>query len=240
VVAFDLLRVTAEALMNGPARSIAVLVTLMAIAGCSPKGKGEARVAANNGKGDVAACSEICEASAACGDAPDVCRSRCNEWLVKRSRPGIAGVTAKCAVPRIDNACETDASRAAAKALVSCVDDAGRAALAKDKSTLLVAARAICERGARCGGGAGHETTSCVERITKQNPPPRGLGIFGAMRPEIVNDFASCMKSSECGAGGAVCFGEMLGESGEDSESPEPSAPPTEPVPSPAEGGAKI
>ena len=200
--------------MNGPARSFALVLSIFALAACSPKGKTEAKVAATSGKSDVSACTEICDASAACGDSPMTCQSRCNEWLVRRSRPGIAGIAAKCAVPRIGNACEQDASRAAAKALVACVDDAGRSALTKDKSTLLVAARAICERGARCGGGGANETTKCVDRITATNPPPRGLGIFGAMKPELVEDFAECMQTSECGQGGAVCFGEMLGESG--------------------------
>lgn len=227
--------------MYGPARSFAVVLAMFALAGCSPKGKHETKVGANRGQSDSSACTQICEASAACGDAPDTCRARCNEWLVKRSRPGIAGVTAKCAVPRIDSACEQDASRAAAKALVSCVDDAGRAALAKDKSTLLVAARAICERGARCGGGGAKESSHCVDKIAGQNPPPRGLGIFGAMRPEIVEDFANCMQSSECGEGSAVCFGEMLGETGETAPPPGDTegAPPKETTP-PVEGGTKI
>jgi hypothetical protein len=161
---------------------------------------------------------------------------------VKRSRPGIAGTTAKCAVPRIGDACEQEESRAAAKALVSCVDDAGRAALVKDKSTLLVAARAICERGARCGG-PGVDTSRCIERITKANPPPRGLGIFGAMKPDLVEDFADCMQSSECGPAGAACFGEMLGEESETSPDvapPEGQPLPPQPSTPPVEGGTKI
>jgi hypothetical protein len=232
--------------MYGSARCFAVVLSMFAlVAACSPNGKGKpaAQVAASPGQSDVSACSQICDASAACGDSPMTCQSRCNEWLVKRSRPGIAGTAAKCAVPRIGNACEQEASRAAAKALVACVDDAGRQALTKDKSTLLVAARAICERGARCGDGGTKETTKCVDRIAAQNPPPRGLGIFGAMKPELVEDFAACMEMSECGEGGAVCFGEMLGESGDEAPAvPAPSAPPKEKetTPPPVEGGTKI
>lgn len=225
-------------------RALAVVLSLVPAVACSPKGKGETKVAATTGKSDVSACSEICDASAACGDSPATCEARCREWLVKRSRPGIAGTAARCAVPWIGNACEQEASRAAAKALVACVDDAGRQALVKDKSTLLVAARAICERGARCGGGGANETSHCVDRITGANPPPRGLGIFGAMKPELVSDFADCMQSSECGPGGAVCFGEMLGESGDAPGAPEsggaPSRPPAETPPPPVEGATKI
>lgn len=233
--------------MYGSARPIALVLSLLAVAACSPKGKGEAKVAAAPGKSDTAACVEICDASAACGDSSMSCQERCNEWLVKRSRPGIANSAAKCAVPRIGDACEQEASRAAAKALVSCVDDAGRAALVKDKSTLLVAARAICERGARCAGAGAKETNHCIDRITKATPPPRGLGIFGAMKPELVDEFADCMQTSECGPAGAVCFGEMLGEGdselgpdGPESEPPkgEPSAP--KPSAPPVEGGTKI
>jgi len=229
--------------MYGPAARFVAVLSLSVLAACSPKGRGSDAKVAASGKSDVSACGEICDASAACGDSPMTCQSRCNEWLVKRSRPGIAGSAAKCAVPRIGNACEKDASRAAAKALVACVDDAGRKALVKDKSTLLVAARAICERGARCAGGGAKETSHCVDKIAAANPPPRGLGIFGAMKPELVEEFADCMQSSACGPGGAVCFGEMLGESGEGpaTEEPEttPSAPPKETTP-PVEGGTKI
>jgi hypothetical protein len=221
--------------MNGSARSTALILSLISLMACSPKANTGPKVAANKSS-DATACSEICDASAACGDSPQSCTARCNEWLVRRSRPGIAGTAAKCAVPRIDNACEKDAARAAAKALVSCVDDAGRDALRKDNSTLLVAARAICERG-----GGVKETTKCVERIAKANPPPRGLGIFGAIKPELVEDFASCMQSSECGPGGAVCFGEMLGETGEDAGDPsEEPAPKSTPATPPVEGGTKI
>lgn len=227
--------------MYGSARTALVLsvLALSASAACSPKAHPTPAVAAAHSN-DASACSEICDASAACGDSPQSCVARCNEWLVRRSRPGIARTAAACAVPRIDSACESDAARAAAKALVSCVDDAGRATLRKDKSTLLVAARAICERGARCGGGSSKETTQCVERITRANPPPRGLGIFGAIKPELVEDFASCMQSSECGPGGAVCFGEMLGETGEEPEVAPAPAPKASPATAPVEGGTKI
>jgi hypothetical protein len=217
----------------------ALLLLVLALFACSPKGPNETKVAVNSGKGDSSACAEICDASAACGDAPQTCVSRCNEWLIRRSRPGIAKTAAACAVPRIDNACEKDTSRAAAKALVACVDDAGRDALRKDKTSLLTAARAICERGARCGGGSTKEAGKCVERITSQNPPPRGLGIFGAVKPELVEEFASCMQSSECGPGGAVCFGEMLGETGGDDVEEAPKSSPVTPT-VPVEGGSKI
>ncbi len=224
--------------MHGSART-ALVLSIVALSACSPRARQADAVAATKSN-DAGACTEICDASAACGDSPQSCIARCNEWLVRRSRPGIARTAAKCAVPRIDSACETDASRAAAKALVSCVDDAGRDALRKDNSTLLVAARAICERGARCGGGTAKETIKCVERIAAANPPPRGLGIFGAIKPELVEDFASCMHTSECGPGGAVCFGEMLGETGEAAEPPAAPPPKATPVHPPVEGGTKI
>lgn len=224
--------------MNGSARSTALLVAILALA-CSPKGKG-GNVAAAGGTGDATACSEICDASAACGDSPQTCVARCNEWLIRRSRPGIAKTTAACAVPRIDNACEKDASRAAAKALVACVDDAGRDALRKDKSTLLVAARAICERGARCSGATANDATKCIDRIASSNPPPRGLGIFGAIKPELVEEFADCMQASECGPAGAACFGEMLGETGGMDEEAPTEPPKATPKAPPVEGGTKI
>lgn len=220
--------------IHGPARLCWLLLAFLGA--CSPKGASDKVATAKSSSTDTSACSEICDASAACGDSPQTCVSRCNEWLIRRSRPGIARTAAACAVPRIDSACERDASRAAAKALVACVDDAGRAALGSDKSTLLIAARAICERGARCGGASSKEASTCVERITRANPPPRGLGIFGAIKPELVDDFASCMKTSECGPGGAVCFGEMLGETGGSDHEAGESAPAAPPV----EGGSKI
>lgn len=103
--------------MNGSART-ALLFSALAIVACSPKGRSETKVAENTGtKADSSACAEICDASAACGDSPQTCEARCNEWLIRRSRPGIAKTAAACAVPRIDNACEKDASRVAAKAL---------------------------------------------------------------------------------------------------------------------------
>lgn len=232
--------------MNGSARSALVVsvLSVLGIAACSPRDRSETlpRGAANTGaKADSSACAEICDASAACGDSPQTCEARCNEWLIRRSRPGIAKTAAACAVPRIDNACEKDASRAAAKALVSCVDDAGRDALRRDAKTLLVAARAICERGARCGGATSKEATSCVERITKANPPPRGLGIFGAIKPQLVDEFASCMHASACGPGGAACFGEMLGESGGGADDDaEPETAPSTPANPPPSTGSKI
>jgi hypothetical protein len=58
------------------------------------------------------------------------------------------------------------------------------------------------------------------------------------MKPELVEDFAACMEMSECGEGGAVCFGEMLGESGD--EAPAAPAAPKETTPPPVEGGTKI
>ena len=231
--------------MNGSARTsnkgaLVLSVVGLFVVACAPKGRGDPSVATHKQSGDSSACSEICDASAACGDSPQTCVARCNEWLIRRSRPGIAKSAAACAVPRIDNACEKDASRAAAKALVACVDDAGRDALRKDKSTLLVAARAICERGARCGGGSANEASKCVDRIASANPPPRGLGIFGAIKPDLVKEFASCMESSACGPGGAVCFGEMLGESGESHEHGAPDGTPVTPPSPPVEGGSKI
>lgn len=220
----------------------ALILSVAALFACSPATRNDTtKVAVNEDKGsDAAACTEICDASAACGDSQNTCVARCNEWLIQRSRPGIAKSAAACAVPRIDNACEKDASRAAAKALVACVDDAGRATLRKDASTLLVAARAICERGARCAGGSAKEANNCVERITSANPPPRGLGIFGAIKPKLVDEFASCMQTSECGPGGAMCFGEMLGETGGADEDEAPKSTPVTPPTSGVEGGSKI
>jgi hypothetical protein len=190
----------------------------------------KARVVAADGD----ACQQICEASAACGDSPDTCAPKCNEWLIQRSRPGIAGAAARCAVPRIDSVCgEHDSAKGAATALVSCIDEAGRQALTHDNHSLLVAARAICDRGVRCSdGGGGHgdaDAQSCVERITVGNIP-RGLGIFGAVKPELVERFALCMDASECGggqAGASSCFGEMLGEQHGKGHK---SAPPTDDV----------
>lgn len=185
--------------MNGSARMSALVLSLISAAvlsggaGCSPKGRNDTAVASSTKSGDSSACSEICDASAACGEA-----------------------------------------------LVACVDDAGRDAIRKDNSTLLVAARAICERGARCGGGSAKEANKCVDRIASTNPPPRGLGIFGAIKPNLVAEFAACMQSSECGAGGATCFGEMLGETGGSGDDGASETAPSPPPGPPAEGGSKI
>ncbi|MBI2393143.1 MAG: hypothetical protein HYV09_26395 [Deltaproteobacteria bacterium] len=244
--------------MNGPARAplalgLVLLAFSAASSACSPNRDGSrapASVAtaatAATGKWaprDRAACEDICDASAACGDSAASCLTRCNEWLIKRSRPGIASATARCAVPRIDDACEQSAARGAARALVACVDEAGRQALSKDKETLLVAARAICDRGARCGGGSSTDANQCVSRLLSAKPAPRGLGIFGAIKPELVSDFADCMETSNCGPAGAACFGEMLGETTAPSDS-DPATPEEKPSgpgePPPVEGGTKI
>jgi len=244
--------------MNGPARwqttRLAVLVggggVLLLLGACSPKGDA-AKAAAAPGTAKVAdgqACAQICDASAACGDTSNQCLSRCNEWLVKRSRPGIASATAKCAVPRIDDACSEDAAQGAARALVSCVDEAGRSALASDKKTLLVAARAICDRGVRCGGGSPKDASYCVQRIVGAPSTPKGLGIFGAIKPTLVSEFASCLQTSGCGPGGSECFGAMLGETGaHPGEEPDegdgqqaPPAVPAKPATPPSTGGTKI
>lgn len=214
--------------MKGPARLqtpgaarffVPLAGVLLVFSACSPKSDGglPGRLAAAPASSPVAdrdACAQICDASAACGDTSERCMSRCNEWLVRRSRPGIASATARCAVPRIDDACGADTARGAARALVSCVDEAGRTALVSDKKTLMVAARAICERGARCTGGSSSDATHCVQRIVGAPATPKGLGIFGAIKPALVSEFASCMQASGCGPAGSMCFGAMLGETG--------------------------
>jgi hypothetical protein len=111
---------------------------------------------------------------------------------------------------------------------VNCVDDAGRTALRKDNKSLVVAAHAICARGARCGGGSQGDAATCVEKIMSSSPMPRGLGIFGATRPDIVKDFASCMDASPCEGSPAACFAGMMGEEvmeGDDEGPPPESAP---------------
>lgn len=237
--------------MNRPARAPLALglmfLAFSASAACSPN-RSSNRVpapaaTAAQAPRDRAACEDICDASAACGDSAASCLTRCNEWLIKRSRPGIASATARCAVPRIDVACEQSTARGAARALVACVDEAGRQALSRDKETLLVAARAICDRGARCGGGSSTEASQCVSRLLSAKPAPRGLGIFGAIKPELVGDFASCMQTSSCGPAGAECFGEMLGETNAPDDDDGPSTPeekPSTPSEPPVEGGTKI
>lgn len=231
-----------------------LLFLFASAAGCSPKRDAGAPAklagASSSPVADAEACAQICDASAACGDTNDRCMSRCTEWLVKRSRPGIASATAKCAVPRIDDACGGDAARGAARALVSCVDEAGRSALVSDKKTLLVAARAICERGARCTGGSSSDANHCIQRILGAPKTPKGLGIFGAIKPALVSEFATCLQTSGCGQAGAVCFGAMLGETGaqpgagddegdHDEEAPPPT-PATPAAPPAAAGGTKI
>jgi hypothetical protein len=203
--------------------------------GCSSKGGPSARSpelagasAKSTAVDDASACAKICEASQACGDAPATCTHKCNAWLVERSRTGIARQTATCAVPRIESACAKDAARGAARALVNCVDEAGRTALRKDKQSLVVAAHAICARGARCGGGNSSDASACVDRMINSSPTPRGLGIFGAVRPEVVKDFASCMEASPCEGSPAACFAGMMGEEVMDSEEQTPAQPPPE------------
>lgn len=241
-------------LFQRPARSVLLCCLLGVFAGCGQRR--EATLPGQLAKGpsmapgaDGDACGRICEASAACGDSSDRCMARCNEWLIKRSRPGIATATARCAVPRIDDACESEETRGAAHALVSCVDEAGRSALVSDKTTLVVAARAICERGARCSGGSVTEAAACVQRIVNAPAAPKGLGIFGAIKPALVSEFAACLQSSVCGAAGTACFGAMLGETGLGGKGapplpqapggdPEPPSPPA--APPPGTGGTKI
>jgi hypothetical protein len=226
-------------LVPHPVRTVALLgVFVFGGLACSSEGAPPAKSPANQAEGsktvaasDTDACNKICEASRACGDSTEECAHKCNSWLVERSRTGIARQTATCAVPRIENACAKDASRGAARALVNCVDDAGRTALSKDKKSLVVAAHAICARGARCGGGSQGDAAACVEKIMSSSPMPRGLGIFGATRPEIVKDFASCMDASPCDGSPAVCFAGMMGEEVMDGEDVEPPAQST-PAPS--------
>ncbi len=245
-----------RALGRSPLHALLVFVLAVAPAmvACSSSPKpqpteakaGKDSVAAR--KVDVAACEDICDASAACGDAEQKCHAKCVSWLVERSRPGIAESAAKCAVPRIDVACHQDAAKGAARALVLCVDEAGRKALRSDKSSLLVAARAICERGARCGGGTPKDASGCVDRIAGTSAAPRGLGIFGAVKPEHVQSFAECMQAAKCGPSAestAACFGEMLGETsggsdsgGEDYEPSEPGTPAPPPTSSPFPGAS--
>ena len=208
---------------------VLVVLGAGAIAACAHKG-------ATTPKSEIAdgdACARICAASAACGDSLDACQPKCQDWLVERSRPGIASETARCAVPRIGGVCAShEYARAAATALVSCIDEAGRKALATDKTSLFIAARAICDRGARCNDASSEEAALCVDKITAKIP--RGLGIFGAMKPALVQRFAQCMSMSECGAedGASSCFGEMLGdESGEPGDEDETPATPNEKPP---------
>lgn len=191
---------------------------------------------------DADACSHICTASTKCGDSQDACQAKCSDWLIARSRPGIAAATARCAVPRIDDVCAAESAgpRRAATALVSCIDEAGRDAIAEDNSSLLVAAMAICRRGARCNDRSEEDADNCVAKISHKIP--RGLGIFGAIKPELVSQFADCMEESECGPEGdsESCFGEMLGE--EPDSSATPSGEPEEPSPveEPEGPGTKI
>lgn len=246
-------RASSRPVRNARAR-VALVTSTAAIAavfsfatvGCSSKSNtapAKSPVAQNGSPAvDVQACARICEASSACGDEKQACQSKCNDWLIERSRAGIAQQAATCAVPRIESACAAEATRGAARALVMCVDEAGRNALRNDKSTLLVAAKAICERGARCGGGSAEEAQACVARLASASPTPRGLGIFGAVKPGFVGQFASCMQSSDCSESAAGCFAAMMGESVED-EGAEPNQSPASPGPQmsmPAPTGTKI
>lgn len=222
-------------LFANPVRMAVLLGSLGAVA-CSSGGTPPAKSASNepamqakSAASDADACKKICDASRACGDSTEECTHKCNSWLVERSRTGIARQTATCAIPRIENACAQDASRGAARALVNCVDDAGRTALRKDKQSLVVAAHAICARGARCGGGNQGDAAACVDKIISSSPMPRGLGIFGATRPEIVKDFASCMDASPCDGSPAACFAGMMGEEVMEGE---PASPQSSPAPS--------
>lgn len=161
---------------------------------------------------DAEACSHICASSAACGDSKVSCQPKCNDWLVSRSRKGVAKAVAQCAVPRIDNACSDNnvTGASAAEELVSCIGEVGRRALAQDRSPLLVAGRAICNRDSRCGGGTPEEAKACYLKLTSGRLHD-GMLIFGAMKPELVQRFATCMDTTDC-ADDTACFGEMLGE----------------------------
>lgn len=219
--------------------SASVLITFGVLLACAGRGRAVARPAGE--PVDTNACTHICAASAACGEAVESCEPKCRDWLVNRSRPGIATATAKCAVPRIDDACTARAyERAAATALVGCIDEAGTASLLVDREPLLVAARAICERGARCNDASPDDADRCISKIADAPRIPKGLGIFGAIKPELVERFADCMATSQCGdSGGAgACFGEMLGE---DESGPGPQPKGTKPPPPVEEpGGIKI
>jgi hypothetical protein len=235
---------TGSRLVTSGAR-IALALSLTTAAACASRDRGgQVAGAPKDAAHDYAegsqACERICEASAACGDQTEACEGRCKEWLVRRSRSGIARAAARCAVPRIELACGEDHAKGAARALVACVDEAGRVALRDDKKTLFVAARAICERGARCNGGSASDATRCVDKMMRAEPTPRGLGIFGAMRPELVDGFASCMQSTSCGPSGAACFGEILGESVPDDDEHDGGERPPAPGPTTDPGGTSI
>jgi hypothetical protein len=213
--------------------SLACLASLtMTVAACSsgspPKAAQAPAAPAARGGGptvtDGDACPKICAASESCG-GDDACQRKCSDWLITRGRPGIAAATATCAIGRIERACTREPDpRVAAVALVTCIDEAGRAALKGDRRALFVAARAICDRGARCGDGSKDDADECVQGMAEGERIPRGLGLFGAFKPEILADFRKCMDTTACTAENDVgCLGEMLGGARANLPSAEPS-----------------
>jgi hypothetical protein len=161
---------------------------------------------------DNEACDRICTSSVACGDSQQVCKPKCNDWLVSRSRKGVARAVARCAIPRIDSTCAEHGSGSASEELVACIGEVGRKALGEDRSPLLIAGRAICNRDSRCAGGTAEDARACYSKLTSGSVHD-GLLIFGAIKPALVERFAACMDESEC-QDDAGCFGQMLGEPG--------------------------
>lgn len=226
--------------------SVLVLVSLSACSSGAPKpaalgGAAAAPSARGGGPGAVLAdgdaCPRICAASASCGE-DGACLVKCSDWLVTRGRPGIAAATANCAIGRIERACTREPDpRVAAIALVTCIDEAGRVALQRDRRSLFVAARAICDRGARCGDGSKDDADACVAGMSGDELIPRGLGLFGAFKPELLAQFRKCMESSACTAENDVgCLGEMLGS--ERASLPRPAAEPGDGTIAPEPAGA--
>jgi len=200
--------------------------------GSSPRAASQPESTKLGSLDDASACEKICAASEACGDTVEACAPKCNAWLVERSPKGIAQQTAVCAVPRIERACIHESDVGAARALVTCVDEAGRNALKKNNANLVVAAHAICERGARCAGASEGDAAVCVQRIVNREKAPPGMGLFGAVRPDVVRDFAKCLQAVSCSGNPSVCFAGMMGEQPDDGE-PQQTPPPSSKGPVP-------
>lgn len=222
--------------------AIALLASAATLAGCPSSARGPSDDAASDG---ADACRAICRAGRACSSATGrECRAACDKILASRVREGLSEAIADCATPRIERACGDGAGEdAMSEALVRCIDKAGRDALANDDAPMQVAARALCGHEARCNSGTRREERKCVGAMVEKSSTTEGFGFFGALRPELVDEFATCISDAECDESRATdpCFHRLVGLSTAPAEArptppahaPTPRRPPPKPTPHP-------
>jgi hypothetical protein len=197
------------------ATSVIVLVAAMAgLVGCPSSARDAREDEAVAESAD--ACRAICRATRECSSTPArECREACDKVLSSRVRDGLATAIADCAAPRIRRACGDDGGGddAMSAAIVRCIDEAGRDALANDDAPMRLVARALCGREARCSSASRREERTCVGAMVEKSTTTEGFGFFGALKPELVDEFATCISDAECEESSATepCFHRLVG-----------------------------